>query len=140
LKRNPTSTYFSHSIDTSEARDPPCWTPETTSSLEASPTISPIHTTPIAGIVSEPWERPILTTTRSSEYIDRYHPTTPEIKSERYVAKDPELILKKIRRQKMAEAAEDNKTAGLEIPKMGDGADRRREDLNKELRNLFREE
>jgi len=40
----------------------------------------------------------------------------------------------------MAQAAEDNKSTCLDIPNNGDGADRRRADLHKELRNLFHKE
>ena len=140
LERSPTSSYFSRSISTSEARDPSYCALEITSSVEASSTTPPIYTTPITGVVSKPWEPPILTATHSSEYIDKYRPTTSRVNIERYVAKDPEPILEKIRRQKMAEATEDKKGVGLASAKAGDGADRRRHGLHQELRNLFREE
>lgn len=56
------------------------------------------------------------------------------------IANEPEQILEKIRRQKIAQAAKDKKCACLESPKIEDEVDRKKEKLKKELRCLFREE
>ncbi|KAF4627845.1 hypothetical protein G7Y89_g10302 [Cudoniella acicularis] len=98
-------------------------------------------------------------TANSSEYLDRYKPETAVAKVERYVAKAPEPIFDKIRRQKVGKVnggavIEDKRGErdtggyggygdgnGNGNGKVGNGELRnhdRRGDLHKELTNLFR--
>ncbi len=91
---------------------------------------------------------------QSSEYLERYNPKTPEVRYEKYVASQPDLILNKIKRQRVgtqaAEFSDDKITRyskdskrnwkGVKLTDEEFGGDPRREDLNKELRNLFRGE
>ncbi|KAK0113152.1 hypothetical protein ONS95_014851 [Cadophora gregata] len=88
---------------------------------------------------------------RSSEYQKRYHPNTSvDTRCGNYVTGEVEHILQKIKRQKTVfrdneedkeESTDDKgKGKGKELPNWDFGLDPRREDLNKELRNLFCEE
>jgi hypothetical protein len=86
-----------------------------------------------------------LPLTYSAEYIEKYQPKTARATYQKYIAKDPEPILDKIKRQRvrgesMGKAAgwsvKSRRTEGNEEYRL----DPRREDLHKELRNLFYEE
>jgi hypothetical protein len=86
-----------------------------------------------------------LPITYSAEYIEKYQPKTARATCQKYVAKDPQPILDKIKRQRvrgksMGKAAErivkGRRTEGNEQYEL----DPRREDLYRELRNLFYEE
>jgi hypothetical protein len=141
LERNGTSSYFSHSIDTSAAQDQ---SEDSSCAWQTTPEYSPSTSPALKETVSEPLKNPTNTITapHSSEYIDKYHPTAPEAKIEKYVAKEPVHILEKIRRQKLAEAT-NAKTVEVRVPKLKveeNEVDPRREKLKNELRNLFREQ
>jgi len=139
LERNETSSYFSRSINTSAAQD----ASENSSCVcTTTPEYSPSTSPALKKTVSEPLKDPVITAPRSPEFIDKYHPITPEAKIEKYVAKDPVHILEKIRRQKMAEAVE-GKPLNVKVPKPRleeHEVDPMKEDLKNELRNLFREQ
>jgi hypothetical protein len=121
LTRDVTSSYFSlrkRTVDVPEPAQDPCCQLETPSQL------------------------PI---TYSAEYIEKYQPKTARATYQKYVAKDPEPILDKIKRQRvrgksMGKAAERivkrRRTEGNEQYEL----DPRREGLHMELRNLFYEE
>jgi hypothetical protein len=88
----------------------------------------------------------------SSEYVDKHHPRRYSTKEQSYKASEAEAILDKIKRRKsernnMAEATDEltkkirgNKSKRLRLGSEEYGIDPRREDLQKELRNLFCEE
>jgi hypothetical protein len=96
--------------------------------------------------------RPSPFVTNSSEYLERYQPQTSDTKVQKYVAKQPEPILDKIKRQRVgrksfgevAEETVEKRSNSDRSVKLGPdeeyGLDPRREDLKKELRNLFCEE
>lgn len=133
LERNPTSSYFSHSIDTSEAP------------LETSPPVSPDDDTPIAKVTPESLICPERQTPHSSEYIEKYSPVTREDITEKYIATAPEPVLDKIRRQRLAKAAEEQEDIDTEVSETtsgngngrGSGLDPRMINLHKELKSLF---
>jgi hypothetical protein len=88
---------------------------------------------------------------QSSEYLERYKPKSAETKYEKYVAKQREPVIERIKRQRVGkqspgqveEETGEKGYNGSKKVKLGNekyGMDPRREDLNKELRNLFCEE
>ena len=107
---------------------------------------------PDSSTVRAAGKRPPPFTTNSSEYIQLYQPKTSETNLQRYIAKEPEPILDKFKRQKVSrkrsgEAADDTvekRRKGNKSVKLARDEeyrlDPRREDLKKELRNLFCEE
>lgn len=92
----------------------------------------------------------------SSEYLERYHPQSPGTKHEKYIAKDTEPILEKIKRQKIgklnmgevAKEVEDRRRMkgrgingeGREVDEEFGPTTKTEDLLQKELRNLFGEE
>jgi len=136
---------------------------ESSSPEDVSPTIPPGQDpcyrlqapTPLSSAESSkfptaPFPSPVVF--NSSEYIDRYQPTSPESTHQKFVARNPELIIEKIKRQKvgnqnMAQVSSEgvrkrHESDGRIVRREdeGYGLDPRREDLNRELRNLFCEE
>lgn len=99
---------------------------ETASSFETSSPIAPSDGPSSAQTLREHSAGPVSTTNISATKI------------EKSITNEPEQILQKIKRQKIAQAAEDKKS--LETQKIEDEVDRKREELNKELRHLFRKE
>lgn len=88
---------------------------------------------------------------QSSEYLERYQPKSAETKYERYVAKEREPVIERIRRQRVGKrslgeiAAQtvERRSKGDKKMKLENeeyGLVQRREDLKKELRTLFCEE
>ena len=96
-------------------------------------------------------DRPSPLLVQSSEYLERYQPRAAGTTYQKYVAKDPEPIIEKIKRQRIgrksrgeiAEEAVKTRSNSNKRIKLGNeehGLDPTREDLKKELRNLFCEE
>ena len=158
MTRSETSSYYSHRISknhiSEEVRESSCLlsanvsTPE--SALDSSPKAKPSRTSSL-GPVSLPSERPSPFVVHSSEYLDRYQPKSAETKQQKYVAREPEPIIDKIRRdragrQSLGLVAEDrvekrrNSDRGVKFNNGESGLDPTREDLKKELRNLFCEQ
>ena len=88
---------------------------------------------------------------QSSEYLERYKPKSVETKYEKYVAKQREPVIERTKRQRVDKQAPgeveveigEKRRIGNKKVKLGNdeyGMDARREDLKKELRNLFCEE
>jgi hypothetical protein len=120
------------------------------SSPDSSPEETPSRISSI-GYISLPSERHSPFVVHSSEYLDRYQPKAAETKYQKYVAKEPEPIIDKIRRQRvgrqsLGQVAEEtvekrrNSERGVELDNEEYGLDPTREDLKRELRNLFCEE
>jgi hypothetical protein len=95
-------------------------------------------------------QRYTIPVTNSAEYLEKYQPKTAGATYQKYVARDPEPILDKIKRQRvggqnMGKVAEKIVKRGFrkKSSRLGNEEyvlDPRREDLNKELRDLFHEE
>lgn len=93
--------------------------------------------------------RPANSTLQSSEYLDRYQPKKLSTVQKRYVSKDPAPILERFRRQNIAKDRADStgrsgSSGSLDLQKsvkskQGDDIDPKRQDLEEELRELFRE-
>jgi hypothetical protein len=121
LTRDETSSYFSLSKRTADVTEPaqdPCCQLGTASQLPV---------------------------TYSAEYIEKYQPKTAGATYQKYVAKDPEPILDKIKRQRVRGESMGKATERIVKRRRTEGneeyeLDPRREDLHKELRNLFYEE
>lgn len=152
IVRNETTSYFSHRSSVAEADEfmnERCYSLDALQgSPDSSQTISPIRV-----FLSNP--EPLIdfsSPSQSSEYLERYQPKkTPAANFEKYVASEPEPILEKIKKQKAAvkddaetsnEKMMDANGKGRSVMLVDEeyGLDPRREDLNKELRNLFCEE
>ncbi|KUJ21012.1 uncharacterized protein LY89DRAFT_715304 [Mollisia scopiformis] len=150
------TSYFSHRPSESSIKD--SWEREDICCGLGSPQREP---TPTPEQMSPPqlWSpplsrRPNLAPSQSSEYLERYRPKSAATKHERYVAKDPEPILDKLKRQRVGNQNLEQQVAEERIkkrrasertksPKLADeeyGLDPRRKDLNQELRSLFCEE
>ncbi|TAQ87767.1 hypothetical protein B7494_g3911 [Chlorociboria aeruginascens] len=101
-------------------------------------------------VTSPPAERckPSSFLPNSSEYVQRYHPNSPDSGGQTYVPKETKLIIDKIKRQRVGKRS----IAGIAEKRVGNkgwsdpkrmvedeeyGLDPRREDLRRELRNLF---
>ena len=86
----------------------------------------------------------------SSEYLERYKPKSAETSYKTYIAKEREPVMERIRRQKVGrqstgevkETVEKRESSNKRLKYGGEeyGLEARREDLQKELRNLFCEE
>ncbi|KAH7360531.1 hypothetical protein BKA65DRAFT_187319 [Rhexocercosporidium sp. MPI-PUGE-AT-0058] len=150
IVRNETTSYFSHrpSIATTDNNVPGYSSDPLTKSPDSSQTISHMRDLLQAPESFVDFSFPL----QSSEYLERYQPKkAPEMKREKYVAGEGEPILEKIKRQKVGikdttdcskEKADEMKRK-RKSPMLVDeefGLDPRREELNKELRNLFFEE
>jgi hypothetical protein len=151
MPRNETTSYFSNGLP----EDP---IPEKSKDLccplstdVTTPESSPDEKASTAGYINLPSDSSFTFVAQSSEYLEKYQPKSAETKYERYVAKEPEPVIERIKRQKvrkrsMAEVAEESverRSNAARSAKLGGeeyGLDPRREDLNKELRNLFCEE
>jgi len=86
-----------------------------------------------------------LPITYSAEYIEKYQPKTARATYQKYVANDPEPILDKIKRQRVRGESMGKAAGRIGKRRTIEGneeyeLDPRREDLHKELRNLFYEE
>ncbi|KAL5326936.1 hypothetical protein ACEPPN_004625 [Leptodophora sp. 'Broadleaf-Isolate-01'] len=152
IARKETTSYFSHrpSIAKVDSSEPCLFSASLTESSDPSRVMSPVGDftntpEPLFDLSSPP---------QSSEYLERYLPKkAPEANFEKYVASEAEPIREKIKRQKagIKDGISSSKEMIDEVkgkrtrksPLLVDeefGLDPRREDLNKELRNLFCEE
>ncbi|KAH8595717.1 hypothetical protein B0O99DRAFT_672107 [Bisporella sp. PMI_857] len=107
-------------------------------------------------LIIPPYHNPTDPGVSSSEYIDKYHPKGAAAKLQKYEPKIPEPILEKIKRQKVGKRnfgevgedkrrernmnAEERRAGRVKQGNEEFGLDPRREDLNRELRQLFNEE
>ncbi|PVH86792.1 hypothetical protein DL98DRAFT_510268 [Cadophora sp. DSE1049] len=152
ITRNETSSNFSHRPSTVVVDDS---TKESCCALGSQPGSSgSSHDVSFMGNVFNTPETVIdfSSPSQSSEYLKRYQrKRTSDARYEKYVACEAEPILKKIKRQKavIKYGEEDSKKKAIDAKGKGKslklldeefGLDPRREDLNKELRNLFCEE
>ncbi|CZR54428.1 uncharacterized protein PAC_04312 [Phialocephala subalpina] len=152
LPRHETSSYFSHRASVSRVQAALDVDEDTCCGLGLGvPTPTP-EETPRQLPIPPPCDRPSLlaTPTQSSEYIEKYRPQGAATQYERYVPKEPEPILSKLKRQRVGnqhleEVAEGRETKrhGGERPRSPKleneeySIDPRRRDLNRELRSLF---
>jgi hypothetical protein len=135
--RGDTTSYFSHGLAKYRIADsvegPFCDLETASSSLE-TPSSNASSTTVNADSSSPYW------VVQSSEYLERYQPKSAESKYKRYVAKEREPVLERIKKQRVGkrEAREemDNDEKRIKLNEEF-GQDSKREDLNRELRNLF---
>ncbi|KAG4431604.1 hypothetical protein IFR05_012917 [Cadophora sp. M221] len=150
IARNESTSYFSHrpSIDKADDSGPSCFAASMTESSDSSRV-----TYPMGHFLNTP--DPLVdffSPSQSSEYLERYQPKkAPKANPEKYVASEAEPILEKIKRQKAGIKDTENCLKGkldeLKGKRKGPllvdeefGLDPHRQDLNKELRNLFCEE
>ncbi|KAE8451250.1 hypothetical protein EG329_004414 [Mollisiaceae sp. DMI_Dod_QoI] len=99
------------------------------------------------------FDHPFPLPSQSSEYLERYRPKIANTHYTKYIAKEPEPILNKLKRQRVGNQNLDQITEERSMKRHGGereknlrleseeyGLDLRRKDLNQELRNLFCEE
>lgn len=157
LPHHETSSYFSHRASMGEVKAPFEMEEETCCDPVAelrAPIPTPEVTSPTQLLSPPPCDRPSLlaTPTQSSEYLEKYRPLSAATLYERYIPKDAEPILSKLKRQRVGnqnleQVADERKSKRhggrrATSPKLENekyGPDPRR-DLNQELRNLFCEE
>lgn len=146
MPRSETTSYFSHGFPKyhipDPAEDPFCASETTETLLPSSPdgSTSNISYNNLASDSSSPYWA-----VQSSEYLERYQPKSAETRYEKYVAKKREPVIERIKRQRVRDQRQPveetaEKSNGYKKIKLGNeeyGLDPRREDLNKELRNLF---
>lgn len=151
MSRSETVFYFTHGLpkySIPESGEGSCC--PLAHSPELSPDSSP-ETPSNASYVSLPSDSSSPFVVQSSEYLERYQPKSAETKYVRYVAKEREPVIERIKRQRVgkrsvgevAEERAEKRMNGAKSVKLGNeeyGLDPRREDLKKELRNLFCEE
>jgi hypothetical protein len=153
LTQRETTSYFSH-IPESSLKD--SWEIEDTCcSLTLTPRVpKPTleQTSPREPLSPPLSERYRLLPSQSCEYLERYRPKSAATKHEKYIAKDPEPILSKLKRQRagnqdLEQVADERKlkrhSQRARNPNLDNeeyDLDPRRKDLNQELRKLFCEE